>query len=78
MTLAQHYLSFSAQAIITEDTKNLLDIRWPWTDFTGKEEKTDRADEGGMNKKYVVIAAEKTKIRLERSHESENDGGTGN
>lgn len=65
MTLARHYLSFSAQAIITEDTKYLLDIRRSWADFTGKEEKTDGTDEGGMNKKCVVIGAENTKIRLE-------------
>lgn len=54
MTLALCYLSFSVQTVKSEDTKCLLDISLPRTDFTGTERRQTGLMMGRMIKKNVV------------------------
>lgn len=53
MTLALCYLSFSVQTVKSEDTKCLLDITLPKTDFTGTERRQTGLMMGRMKKKVV-------------------------
>lgn len=55
MTLALCYLSFSVQTVKSEDTKCLLDITLPRTDFTGTERRQTGLMMGRMIKKKNVV-----------------------
>lgn len=55
MTLALCYLSFSVQTVKSEDTKCLLDITLPRTDFTGTERRQTGLMTGRMILKKNVV-----------------------